>query len=140
MSIGGLYALRWTAEYPETVSAIYLDAPVTTIYSSKPAFRKVYEKAYNLKGQELLDSPMAPNNSCKVIAKAGIPVIAIRHGEDQTVPNKTNFDIFAKNFRAAGGKLFRDGLLPSGWPMSGFPFLSPQCKNRRIGLMFQGGR
>ena len=105
LSIGGLYALRWAAEYPETVSAIYLDAPVTTIYSSKPAFRKVYEKAYNLKGQELLDSPMAPNNSCKVIAKAGIPVIAIRHGEDQTVPNKTNFDVFAKNFQAAGGNL-----------------------------------
>ena len=105
LSIGGLYALRWAAEYPETVSAIYLDAPVTTIYSSNPASLKVYEKTYALKGKELLKSKYSPNNSCKVIAKAGIPVIAIRHGEDQTVPNKTNFDIFAKNFQAAGGKL-----------------------------------
>ena len=105
LSIGGLYALRWAAEYPETVSAIYLDAPVTTIYSSNPASLKVYEKTYALKGKELLKSKYSPNNSCKVIAKAGIPVIAIRHGEDQTVPNKTNFDVFAKNFQAAGGKL-----------------------------------
>jgi pimeloyl-ACP methyl ester carboxylesterase len=73
LSIGGLYALRWAAEYPETVSAIYLDAPVTTIYSGKPALRKVYEKTYNLEGKELLASPMAPNNSCKVIAKAALP-------------------------------------------------------------------
>ena len=31
MSYGGLFSLRWAAEHPETVGAIYLDAPVCTL-------------------------------------------------------------------------------------------------------------
>ncbi len=31
MSYGGLFSLRWAEEYPETVGAVYLDAPVTDL-------------------------------------------------------------------------------------------------------------
>ena len=106
LSIGGLYALRWAAEHPETVSSIYLDAPVTQPVSNTGWLMKRYEKCYQLVGADALrNSPLSPNNSCKVIAKAGIPVIAIRHGADKVVSNKNNFDVFARNFQAAGGKL-----------------------------------
>ena len=106
LSIGGLYALRWAAEHPETVSSIYLDAPVTQPVSNTGWLMKRYEKCYQLSGADALrNSPLSPNNSCKVIAQAGIPVIAIRHGADKVVSNKNNFDVFARNFQAAGGKL-----------------------------------
>ena len=106
LSIGGLYALRWAAEYPERVSSIYLDAPVTEPVSKTGWLMKRYEKCYQLSGVEALrNSHLTPNNSCPAIAKAKIPVIAIRHGADTVVSNTTNFDVFARNFRAAGGNL-----------------------------------
>lgn len=106
LSIGGLYALRWAAEHPETVSSIYLDAPVTQPVSNTGWLMKRYEKCYQLSGADALrNSPLSPNNSCTVIAQAGIPVIAIRHGADKVVSNKNNFDVFARNFQAAGGSL-----------------------------------
>ena len=106
LSIGGFYALRWAAEHPETVSCIYLDAPVTFPLITNEASVKSYEKNYRVKGKEaVLNLALSPNNNCAVIAKAKIPIIAIRHGEDMTVPTKDHLDVFAKNFRAAGGDL-----------------------------------
>jgi len=105
LSIGGLFSLRWAAEHPETVSCIYLDAPVTMTYLNARSL-KAFEKAYNCKGIEALcKSPLSPNNNCAVIAKAKIPIIAIRHGEDMTVPTKDHLDVFVKNFRDAGGSI-----------------------------------
>lgn len=104
LSYGGLYSLRWAEEHPETVSCIYLDAPLCSF--NLKGDEAVLEKAYNCEGDfAKLTKLYAPVNHCEKIAKAGIPILLVRHGQDQVVDTETNSDLLTKNFRAAGGKI-----------------------------------
>lgn len=44
-------------------------------------------------------------NRTAAIAKAGIPIILLYGGQDQTVDPKVNCEVFAERFKAAGGKI-----------------------------------
>ena len=121
MSYGGLFSLRWAAEYPETVGAIYLDAPVCSLSftaervvdASLPSLKTFLEgetakhyKAYNVNTpEELRNHPKSPLNNYQPIAGAKIPILAIRSGQDQSVIPETNIDIFAERLSAAGGNI-----------------------------------
>ena len=121
MSYGGLFSLRWAAEHPETVGAIYLDAPVCSLSftaervvdASLPSLKTFLEgetakhyKAYNVNTpEELRKHPKSPLNNYQPIAEAKIPILAIRSGQDQSVIPETNIDIFAERLSAAGGNI-----------------------------------
>ena len=55
--------------------------------------------------QGLLDHPLNPLNNYLPIAKAGIPILAIRSGQDQTVLPASNIDELEKRISEAGGKI-----------------------------------
>ena len=120
-SYGGLFSLRWAAEHPETVGAIYLDAPVCNLafaaernetnasgelldrYRGEAAKHFVAYKVKNY--EELSKHPKNPINNYLPIAEAGIPILAIRSGQDQSVLPASNIDLFAERLSAAGGNI-----------------------------------
>jgi pimeloyl-ACP methyl ester carboxylesterase len=118
MSYGGLFSLRWAEEFPETVGAIYLDAPVTDLgfgfnRDKTNALEKnianlaheaeVNAAAYGVKPEELSAHPLSPNNNYQKIAETGIPILCLRSGQDLTLDPVTNCDTFAERITAAGG-------------------------------------
>ncbi|MCQ2378034.1 MAG: alpha/beta hydrolase [Victivallaceae bacterium] len=118
MSYGGLFSLRWAAEHPETVGAIYLDAPVCDLgfccnrdlSNSTRENLSGWEKsagtlaaAYATTPEKLSGHKLSPLNNVQPIADAKIPVLAVRNGQDRTVPPETNLDVWVERFRAAGG-------------------------------------
>ena len=120
MSYGGLFSLRWAAEHPETVAAIYLDAPVCTLdfrltallrtlspeqdeASRKDAVR--IAKLFRTTVKGLAGHPLAPVNNVLPIAKAKIPIFCIRSGQDMSVDPRCNIDVFAERLQAAGGRI-----------------------------------
>ena len=117
MSYGGLFSFRWAAEHPETVAAIYADAPVCDlgfgVHNDGSVARELHshffveaEKravAYGVKVEELSSHPLSPNNNVRPIADAKIPIFCIRSGQDQSVVPEQNIDIFAKRLKEAGG-------------------------------------
>ena len=63
-------------------------------------------KAYNVSTpEELRNHPKSPLNNYQPIADAGIPVLAIRSGQDQSVLPEDNIDIFAERLTNAGGNI-----------------------------------
>ena len=122
MSYGGLFSLRWAAEHPETVGAMYLDAPVCSFAFAaerniKPEtsasivefMKKESEKhfvAYNVSDLDgLRNHPKNPLNNYMPIAEAKIPTLVIRSGQDLSVIPETNIDILEERVNAAGGDI-----------------------------------
>ncbi len=121
MSYGGLFSLRWAAEHPETVGAIYLDAPVCSLaftaerdLQNSPEGLKEFlrnetakhYKAYNVNTpEELKNHPKNPLNNYQRIAEKRIPILAIRSGQDQSVNPETNIDVFEERLLKAGGNI-----------------------------------
>lgn len=121
MSYGGLFSLRWAAEHPETVGAIYLDAPVCNLafsaernesntdaklLESRINEAKKHYAAYNVKDCEgLLKHPKNPLNNYLPIAEAGIPILAMRAGQDKSVLPASNIDAFAARMLEANGNI-----------------------------------
>ena len=117
MSYGGLFSFRWAAEHPETVAAIYADAPVCDLgfgcHNGEFAapelcrhFTAEAEKraaAYGVKVEVLSSHPLSPNNNFQPIADAKIPIFCIRSGQDQSVIPCQNIDVFSKRLKEAGG-------------------------------------
>ena len=118
MSYGGLFSLRWAAEHPETVGAMYLDAPVCDLaFAAKQKegnqrylhFAEEAAKhfiAYNAPDAEALEKhPLSPLNNYQKIAEAGIPILAIRSGQDLSVIPESNIDILEERIKNAGGNI-----------------------------------
>ena len=121
MSYGGLFSLRWAAEHPETVGAMWLDAPVCSLTfaaernekNTQPGSLKCFQDwakahmaAYHVSDIEgLRNHPLNPLNNVRPIAEAKIPILAIRSGQDQTVFPETNIDILEARLKAAGGDI-----------------------------------
>lgn len=121
MSYGGLFSLRWAAEHPETVGAMWLDAPVCTLafaaerneQNASPQMlanmreeAKKHFAAYHvndLKG--LQEHPLNPLNNYLPIAKAQIPILVIQSGQDASVLPQTNSDVLEKRLLEAGGNI-----------------------------------
>ena len=121
MSYGGLFSLRWAAEHPETVGAIYLDAPVCSLSftaernssNTAPELRDFMKnetakhfQAYQVQDlQGLIEHPKNPLNNYLPIAQKKIPILAIRSGQDQTVLPENNIDILAQRIEQAAGNI-----------------------------------
>jgi len=112
MSWGGFFSTRYAATFPECVSGIYLDAPLLNYSgfadastSAENAARVGPWAAMPPPGGDWAADPRMPVNMADKIAKAGIPVLLLYGGQDATVKPSTNSELFAKRFKAAGGKI-----------------------------------
>lgn len=121
LSYGGLFSLRWAAEHPETVGAMYLDAPVCNLafcaerLTMNPTgilqdfIREESQKhmaAYQVESAaELFEHPKNPLNNYLPVIRAAIPILAIRSGQDQTVLPERNIDLLAEAIQSGGGNI-----------------------------------
>ena len=128
MSWGGFYSVRYASEHPESVKAIYLDAPLldfSTTSSFKTKLKDRLKEFYPHLTQDYVgaNDPMQPVSPARAerIAKAKIPVLIIYGAADTVVPAGQNCLRFAESFEKAGGHLmlWRDNLRghhPHGLP------------------------
>lgn len=107
MSWGGFFSTRYAAAHPQNVRRIYYDAPLLNFQSFARANANGLGpwKATAPKDGAWAQDPRMPVNLAERIAKAGIPVLILYGGQDQTVLPAENCEPFAARLRAAGGKV-----------------------------------
>ncbi len=107
-SRGGYFTFAWADAYPETVSCIYVDAPVCDITSwpgrHQPEFWNGFLEEWGVKDEDV-DSNFIGNaiNHLPRIAKAGIPIISVCGGADEGVPYDENMHKVRDAYQAMGG-------------------------------------
>lgn len=109
MSRGGLIVYNWTAQNPEKVACIYVDAPVMDIKSwpmgqgksaGSAQDSKQMFKAYGFTTEaEAMNWKGNPVDCAPVIAKAKIPVLHVVGDADQVVPVAENTTIFEQRMQ-----------------------------------------
>ena len=113
MSWGGFFSTRYAAAHPANVAHIYLDAPLLNFEGFAPDPSKTPTAAASRIGpwaqyrpqDGWTKDPEMPINKAEAIARAGIPVLLLYGGQDQTVAPKLNCLVFAERFKAAGGSI-----------------------------------
>lgn len=105
MSRGGFFSTRYAATYPQNVARIYLDAPLLNL----SGFTAMQVGSWGTLGvADWTADPRMPVNMAKPIAAAGIPILLLYGGQDQTVRPDLNCEPFIRRFNAAGGKAVVD--------------------------------
>lgn len=113
-SRGGLYSVNFAHTYPECVSVLYLDAPVTDVTSwpgglgdgcGSPGEWQDCMRLYGLTAETCKDFRGNPNDYAEDIAKAGIPVIIVAGDSDRVVPYHENGAIFYDRFSKISDKI-----------------------------------
>ena len=108
LSRGGYFSFAWADAYPETVSSLYVDAPVCDITSwpgrKQPELWKGFLEEWGVRDEDV-DGGFAGNALAHLpgIAAAGIPVISVCGGADETVPYDENMLKVQEAFRNMGG-------------------------------------
>jgi len=114
-SVGGLYSVNYALKYPETVAALYLDAPVLDIKSwpggkgignaktDYPEFWGYCLEAYGFDEETAVNYKENPLDRTEELAALNIPVIIVAGDSDATVPAVENCIPFSQRFVAAGG-------------------------------------
>ena len=109
-SRGGYFSFAWADAYPETVSSIYVDAPVCDITSwpgrHQPEFWNGFLEEWGEKDEDV-DSSFRGNalNHIPNIAKAGIPIISVCGGADTGVPYDENMHKVRDAYQEMGGNV-----------------------------------
>lgn len=106
MSWGGFFSTRYANAYPQNVRKIYLDAPLMSFKDWSANEEKVgpWAAAAPADGRWGED-PRMPVNMAPSIAKAGIPILLLYGGQDQSVDPVKNCELFTERFKAAGGNI-----------------------------------
>jgi len=103
MSWGGFFSTRYAARYPQNVCRIYLDAPLLTFAGCSQLRIGPWAETPPDDGDWASDPRMPVNSAPAPIAAAGIPILLLYGGQDQTVPPAQHALPFIERFRAAGG-------------------------------------
>lgn len=107
-SRGGLYAVNYAHQFPDSVGGLYLDAPVLDIKSWPCRFADSHESKeclrwYGLTRETLADFRDIPLNRAEEMAK--FPVAIVAGAADTLVPWPDNGEIFAGRLEQLGAKL-----------------------------------
>lgn len=108
LSRGGYFAFAWAAAWPETVSCLYVDAPVCDITSwpgrKNPDLWNDFLAEWGVK-DESVDSGFRGNalQHLPAMAEARVPVIAVCGDADSVVPYEENMAKVATAYREMGG-------------------------------------
>lgn len=107
-SRGGLYAFNFAADYPERVSALYLDAPALDLKSwpgyKTPRWPDV-ARHYGLTLEEMETAKVSPLDRIAPVVQAGIPIIGVSGDADPIVKIDENLAVLEKYYREAGGTI-----------------------------------
>ena len=114
VSRGGLFAYRWAARSPESVSCIYAEVPVCDFKSwplgngegiGHPKTWKTLLKAYRISEAEALEYNENPIDVLGPIARKKIPLLSLVSLNDKVVPADENTFVLARRYRELGGKI-----------------------------------
>ena len=115
ISRGGLYAQRFAAEHPGSVSAIYGDNPVCDFRSwpggkgsgrGSPQDWAACLAAYKFAGEpQALEYQGNPVDALEPLAKAGIAIIHVVGDRDDIVPPAENALVVERRYRQIGGTI-----------------------------------
>jgi lysophospholipase L1-like esterase/predicted esterase len=114
-SRGGLYACNFTAEYPDAIACLYLDAPVLDIKSWPGGGKEMGQGArneweeclnvYGLNESTVLNYEGNPLNKINYFVEKGIPIILVAGDSDEVVPLIENGLILAKRYQVLNGEI-----------------------------------
>lgn len=111
-SRGGLYAVNFALAYPDSVGALYLDAPVLDIRSwpggkgdglGEPSCWEECKRWYNLTEETAFDFKGNPLDFAEDVAKTRIPTLLVCGAVDRYVPYSENGEPFFNRVKLAGG-------------------------------------
>lgn len=107
-SRGGYFAFAWAYAHPETVSSLYVDAPVCDITSwpgrSQAQLWNDFLNEWGVRDEDVsLDFKGNALQLLPKLAEARIPIIAVCGAKDKTVPYEDNFKKVRDAFQAMGG-------------------------------------
>lgn len=112
MSCGGMIAVKFAAKYPESVSALYLDAPVMNLLSCPAGIGKggndmlgEFERATKMSLSELINYREHPVDKMDSLLKNNIPVMILYGDADDVVPYCENGEILEKYYKSNGGRM-----------------------------------
>jgi len=116
MSCGGLIGSKFTAKYPEYVSALYLDAPVMNFLSCPAGVGNAgddmmaeFTNATGMTIIDLLSYRENPIDKMHILLENKIPVIMVYGDSDNVVPYNENGAILEKYYRKNGGVIVSYG-------------------------------
>lgn len=111
MSCGGMIGVKFAAKFPESVSALYLDAPVMNLLScpahvgrnENDEFWQEFLEAMDMTLSELINYREHPIDKKHILLENKIPVIMIYGDSDTLVPYHENGAVFEKFYKENGG-------------------------------------
>ena len=107
LSRGGLYVINYAKTYPETVSCVYIDAPVCNLASWPGEKSSLWPRALEKWGVKAIGKDFQGNAyfGLENMAKEKIPVLMVCGGADKVVPFKDNGEIFEQAYKKLGGEI-----------------------------------
>ena len=116
MSCGGLIGTKFTAKYPECVSALYLDAPVMNFLSCPAGVGKAsdsmmqeFTNATGMTLYDLINYRENPVDKMHILLENNIPVIMVYGDSDDIVPYDENGKMLEKYYSENGGNIVTIG-------------------------------
>ncbi len=116
LSCGAMIATKFTAKYPECVSALYIDAPVMNLLSCPAGIGKAkdilwpeFTEVTGMTLSELICYREHPMDKIPLLLKNNIPVFMVYGDSDEIVPYEENGAILEKYYRENGGTIITVG-------------------------------
>ena len=116
MSCGGLIGSKFSAKYPECVSALYLDAPVMNLLScpahlgrAEVGFLDEFTRVTGMTLTKLLSYRDHPIDRMHLLLENNIPIIIIYGDADEVVPYEENGALLEEYYRENGGTIVAIG-------------------------------
>jgi len=106
VSRGGLYAINFTATWPDRVAALYLDAPALDLLSWPGRKSRLWAgvlAGYGVTDAQFATANVNPIDRIEPLVRAGIPIFGVSGDADESVSYPDNLRLFATRYRAAGG-------------------------------------
>ena len=108
-SRGGLYSIVWASRNPDNVACLYLDAPLSDVFTClkrlHKAAWKTLLKEWNLTEETIDRFDGNPIDNLEPLAKAGVPIISVCGDNDRSVPIEENMMVIRKRYLALGGNV-----------------------------------
>lgn len=113
-SRGGLYSVNYTVRNPQTVSTLYLDAPVMNVtswpggYGAGERYPKEWEECkgvYHLTDENALEFRGNPVDKMDKLLEAGVKIMLVAGAVDSVVPYAENGAKLAEYYQNNGGTI-----------------------------------
>ena len=121
MSCGGMIAVKFAARHPESVSSLYLDAPVMNLLSCPAALgvatHSIWDEFVEHTGMtmsQLICYREHPMDKMHLLLHNNIPVMLVYGDSDEVVPYCENGALLEKYYRQNGGTIETIGKVGCG--------------------------